>query len=62
MLGICTGCGQGFMGVGATCDRCEAQADPLVCRECRTTLLVAVPGGLCGICDPEWTEHLAVAA
>ena len=59
----CSGCGLAFMGDGAVlCDGCDAERDPLVCVECKTRLLAPVPKGLCGLCDPEWTEHLAVAA
>lgn len=60
----CSGCGLTFMADegAARCAGCEASRDPLRCVECNTTLLVPVPKGLCGICDEDWTEHLAAAA
>lgn len=60
----CSRCEVTFMGGEDSrfCDDCEAARDPLRCEECRTRLLAPVASGLCGICDPAWVEHLAVAA
>lgn len=33
--------------------------DPLRCNECGTQMLVAVPKGVCGLCDESWVEIAA---
>jgi hypothetical protein len=47
-----------FDGADSCPDCCESR-DPLVCIECGTKLLEAVPKGLCGICDEDWVPVLA---
>jgi hypothetical protein len=57
-------CGQSFIATAGEvrCPECEAVRDELTCGMCGTTLRVAVPRGLCGMCDPAWDpERDAVA-
>lgn len=63
-VATCAGCDVTFLGDDGArrCAECEAARDPLRCERCGTRLLREVESGLCGICDPEWTEHLEAVA